>query len=91
MLFMFKYHFRNTPSVLDNLFERNTCVHNIATRQKRKFHVPLKKSNVSAKNIRYTGVKWYNYFIDILDWDISYMTFKKRIKIFLLENDVSLL
>ena len=67
---------------------RNECIHGYKTRQNFLLHPPESKSQITSNIIRMTGYKLYNYFIDRVKMNCSYPTYKKNIKIHIIENDV---
>ena len=86
-LLMYKYHHTCLPQVIQSLFVRNSAIHEYPTSTP--LHVPLARSNLSSRNVRTTGVKLYNHFHRILNWDVLYVTFKYNLKKYLLENDTT--
>ena len=86
-LMMYKYHQDCLPQVIQNLFVRNNTIHQYPTRQQ--LHVPISRSNLTSRNVRVTGVKLYNHFFHILNWDVFYVTFKYNFKKYLLQNDTT--
>ena len=86
-LLMYKYHHSTVPQVVQNLFVRNSTIHEYPTRKI--LHVPKPSSDLSARHTRITGVKLYNHFARVLNWDVFYVTFKFNVKKYLLENDIS--
>lgn len=89
LLLMYKYHHVILPYVIFNLFTRNSSIHTYSTRQQNVLHIPFVRSSMSLRNIRVTGVKIYNHFIDKLEWNSTYVTFKYNAKKFILENNVT--
>ena len=87
-LFMFKFHHDKLPSIFNSFFIRNECIHGYKTRQNFLLHPPESKSQITSNIIRMTGYKLYNYFIDRVKMDCSYPTYKKKIKMHIIENDV---
>ena len=89
LLLICKYHNSLVTQVMHNIFVRNTAVHNYSTRQHNILHVPLARTDMAARNIRVTGVKLYNHFIGVLDWEMTYLCFKANLKRFILQNDTT--
>ena len=85
---MFKYHHRDLPPVFDDFFTRNNTIHDHATRQNTKFHVPLSRTHLTSNIVRMTGVTLYNYFYDVINICCSYNVYKKNLKSHILNNDV---
>ena len=88
-LFMFKLHHEKLPPIFQSFFIRNRDIHNYPTSSRNKFHVPLAKSYYAAKIIRTTGVTVFNYFYEKIQLDVTYCTFKSKLKKFLVENNVN--
>jgi len=88
-MFMFNVKRGYYPTYICNMFEYNTIYYHYCTRQQQKFHIPLCRENFSKNSIRYKGVLIWNYFVDILEHNCSYHTFKKRIKNHLLYNEIT--
>ena len=87
LLLMYKYHHGCVPQAIQNLFVRNSTIHNYPTRQV--LHVPLARIELVARNVRVTGVKLYNHFISILDWNMTYLCFKGNLKSYIRQKDVT--
>ena len=79
------------PPVYMNLFDRNKDIHSYNTRMYNSLHVPLARCDLTSRNVRVTGVKFYNYFLQRLDWNVLYTTFKYNLKKHILENDITFL
>ena len=68
----------------------NDTFHEHDTRQRKQFRPPLARSNQRSRAMRYTGVKVNNYFMNHMGYNGSFAMFKKEVKKFIIENDVSL-
>ena len=85
---MFKFVQGLLPRSIKDLFVCNSGVHQYSTRQLYKFHNPKVNTSASLKSIRYSGIKLWNYVSDILDYKCSIVTYKQKLKYFLLFNDI---
>ena len=88
-LFLFKYHYHKLPAIFDSFFTRNGVVHGINTRGNALFRSQVATSSLKLRTIRVTGVRIYNYFFEKLDMNCSLLTYKRHLKKYLIENDVS--
>lgn len=87
-IIMFKYHTRQLPPVMYELFIPNTSIHSINTRQQNRLHVPRMITSSSQKSIRFRGVHVWNQITQIINIDeISLGILKKRLKIMLLTDE----
>ena len=78
-IFMFKYHHKKLPNVLDSFFTKNEDVCTRETRQSKMLRVPLYKTVIGSKSIKKVGVNLWNSYIKDNDVNISLRQFKKRI------------
>ena len=90
LLIMYKYHQVKLPLIFKSFFTRNNEIHTYETRQQTHLHVS-KKTPKTAQLMRNSGVRIYNYFLTRLKFDVNIFPFKKQVKIYLLDNDVSFL
>ena len=92
-LFMFKNHHKDVPSIFHDFYRPNREIHSIGTRQSNLMHVDVRgpKTEQPRRTIRIKGVQIYNYFSSRLDLDCTFVTYKKHLKYFLLNNDISCL
>ena len=88
-LLMFKYHHEKLPSVFNEFFTRNDSIHGYSTRQNKKLHVYLSRSQITSNIVRLTGVTLYNYFLDRIDICCSYSVYKKNLKCHIINNDIT--
>ena len=87
-LFMFKSYNRLTPPSLRYMFNHNREYHDHETRQHHHYHVPIFNTQICQRNIRYNGVITWNYILENIEINCSYHSFKHRLKVQLLSNDV---
>ena len=57
---MFKIEKHIVPSVISEMFVKNSATHTYFTRQSDYLHVPIIKTTTSQKTILYTGVTIWN-------------------------------
>jgi hypothetical protein len=89
LIFMYKYVQGYTPELFTDMFLINRNIHNYPTRQQHKFHVPKVKFSRTQNIIRYAGVSLWNRILDEIEYDCGLGTFKKRLKMYFLYNDVT--
>ena len=90
LLLMYKFHKNKLPFPISDMFIRNSAIHDKDLRSKNELHVPpLFQYVLTNRCIRVTGVKLYNKFVKVLDFDVSYPCFKINAKKTVLESDVS--
>ena len=87
-LFMYKYHHDALPMIFSNFYVRNSIIHEHNTRQLDWLHTPLIRLQQTSKTIRVTGVLIYDYFITYLNFNCSYVTFKRYLKMHISHNGV---
>ena len=87
-LMMYKYHHAMLPIALQDLYIKNKIVHHHRTRQHNLLHVP---SGTHTKKIIYSSILvWNNLQSMGFEFDISFHTFKKAIKTYLLHNEIDI-
>ena len=85
---MYKYHHAMLPIALLDLYIKNKIVHNYRTRQHNLLHVP---SGTHTKKILYFSILvWNNLQSMGFEFGISFHTFKKAIKTYLLHNEIDI-
>ena len=90
LIFLYKYHHEDLPNFFADFFMTNDTFHEHDTRQGKQFRPPLARSNQRSRAMRCTGVKMNNYFVNHMGYNASFEMFKKEVKKFIIENDVSL-
>ena len=84
-LFVFKYRKGMLPDVFQSYFQYQQ--HQYNTRNLlRSFEIPLYNSSFAKMRIKYLGVKIHNNLIKCIEWNNSYHTFKKNLRIYLVNN-----
>ena len=86
---MFKHHHELLPDTFSDFFKPNNQYHDYDTRQSKLLHIPLYTTKQTSVSIRKAGVTCYNYFDSRLDIHCTIMTYKRRLKKYILENGVS--
>ena len=87
-LFVYKYKKGLLPTIFKPFFQYPSHGHN--TRNINSFIVPLFNSTFSQRRMKYFGVKIGNFFSDKIDWNNSYHTFKKHLKLYMVNNFINL-
>ena len=87
---MFKFNLRLLTVALNNLFVRNSNIHNYNTRNKNKLRSAIGRHKCICKNFRYISVYIWNNITDKIDTDISLLTFKKQLKILLFTDEITI-
>ena len=90
-VFMYKFHHRKLPKVFDGYFVRNSDIHNVNTRQSDLLHVPLFRSNLSKKFIRYAGVLCWNAISKNVKTDVKISSCKASLIQYLFKHNIILL
>ena len=75
-IFLYKHHQEILPEVFSHFFEINNAVREHYTRQEKHFHVPLCKSVQKSKCLKCFGVTIYNYMIEHMNYNCSFVSFK---------------
>ena len=87
-LFMYKYVHHMLPPIFD-MFVFNSDIHSYSTRRSALFHIPACSTNRSQKTIKYTGAKCWNSISSGIDTNCKIGTFKKRLRNYILDNQIS--
>ena len=82
---MFNFNLGLSPVALNNLFVRNSNIHNYNTRNKNKLRSAIGRHKFIYKNFRYISVDIWNNITDKIDTDypitwLPLLTFKKTIE-----------
>ena len=77
MLFMYKYMKGLLPDIFSMMFVINKTVQKYETRQANMLHVPVGKTSLALKCIRYKGVSLWNSLSDKILSDCNLFTYKK--------------
>ena len=87
---MFKFNLGLSPVALNNLFVRNSNIHNYNTRSKNKLRSAIGRHKFIYKTLRYIGVHIWNNITDKIVTDNSLLTFKKQLKILLFTDEITI-
>ena len=90
-LFMFKYQYNKLPGIFSDFYVRSEDVSNRSTRHCNSFRLPERQLDVKSRSIWCAGVTIYNHLYNELNMDVSILTYKKYLKAYLIDHDVSLL
>ena len=82
---MYKYELSLLPNIFD-MFTHNNEIHSHNTRQSEHIHLPLCRSNLTKKSMKYLGPKIWNKFIANIDVYCCIGTFKKLVKTYISTN-----
>ena len=81
MLFMFRVHNNMVPDQFQMMFNYNRDIHPYVTRQSNHLHIPMAKTNLGKKCIRYHGSVIWNKVIKLnIPTDTSEAVFKRSVK-----------
>lgn len=87
-MFMFKVYHKISPNIVKDMFEQMD--NQYSTRSSGKFRVPLFHYTYLQRSLNFKGVVCWNYIADFVDYTCSAATYKKRLKIYLLANDIQI-
>ena len=90
MLFMFQIR-RGYISLFQDLFTLNSEIHDHNTRQSAFFHLPIPRLEIRKRSIYYQGPIVWNGLVNEFETLVHLNTFKRNVKRFLIENEVSFL
>ena len=85
---MFKFEKSLLPDIFNTLYKRNVDVHTYFTRQRTKLNIPKTRLEIYKKTMKYVGVKVWNYCLDRIEFDCSFLTYKRRLKIYIVNNEI---
>ena len=86
--FMYNYNKNMLPSVFQEMFFKNSSVHNYPTRHSEEFHLPLLRTLLAQNTFIYEGPKLWNSLSTEIKNAPSINIFKKKFKLFLLQSYV---
>ena len=86
LIFMFKLRKDMIPTIFKEFFEHAN--HQYQTRGNLLYRIPYCKTSFSQRSLRYVGAKLHNDFKKF-EWNCSIHSFKRSIKLHLLEHDVN--
>ena len=84
---MYKYEYCIIPVALQYLFTKNSSVHEYNTRNRNKLRPAIAKHVYRDKDFRFISVHVWNYISENISIDVSFPTFKKSLKLFILSED----
>ena len=77
------------PIALRSLFTKNSSIHNYNTRNSNKLRPALARHAYRDKDFRFISVHVWNYICDNVRIDVSFPSFKKSLKCFILSEKFS--
>ena len=87
---LYKYEFGINPIPLRSLFTKNSSVHNYNTRNSDKLRPALARHAYRDKDFRFISVHVWNYICDNVNIYVSFPSFKKYLKCFILSEKFNL-
>lgn len=84
LIFMYKYVNGLIPVVFDDFFERLNEIR--STRNDGLFRIPLVRTVILQRALRYQGVFIWNYYYNRINHYVGYITYKKHVKRYLLNS-----
>ena len=92
-LFVFKYNSESDndslPAIFANFYVENSSIHQHFTRQSNHYHTTNPRCPQTTIGVRSFGVKTFNYFLNRIRMDCTYNTYKRNLKHFLINNDIT--
>ena len=79
-IFMYKVNRLLYPYTVTQMFIQNQDIHLLNTRYKSLYRIPMFRTVKLQRNIRYRGVICFNSLSNIIDYNCSIYTLKKRLK-----------
>ena len=86
---LYKYEFSIIPIALRSLFTKNSSIHNYNTRNSNKLRPALARHAYRDKDFRFISVHVWNYICDNVRINVSFPSFKKSLKCFILSEKFS--
>ena len=76
------------PNVFDDMFIIKADIHNYSTRQSKKLHVPIGKSSLVYKTVKYRGTYLWNYVSDKYNNNCGILSYKQLLRSNILHNNI---
>ena len=89
IVFMHGYYSGKLPDIFKKLFVKNYEVHLYHTRQSKQLHVLKANTTLYKNSIKFVGVSFWNYIVNRLPCDCKPITFKNKLKFYLLNNEIT--
>ena len=86
---MYKYEYCISPVALQYLLTINSSVHEYNTRNRNKLRPGIAKHVYRDKDFRFVSVHVWNYISENISIDVSFPSFKKSLKLFILSEDIN--
>ena len=84
--FLYKFYHKSLPQFFDDFYQCNNIYHTHDTRNQKSFRTPLLKNFPASRSIRSSGVPIFNYFVNILTFNCSLITYKIHLKRHIISN-----
>jgi hypothetical protein len=88
LLFCFKYANNMLPRTICNLFTHRSEIHAYNTRNSNAIELPRLCPEYVKQSFKYNAIKIYNKAISMFDFSLKYKMYKKKIREYLLANDL---
>ena len=87
---MFKFDNCMLPEIFDIFYKKHKEVHKYPTRSSENLYIPKIRTNAYRKTMKYIGVSVWNYLFNKTDHNCNLVLFKRRLRKYLLFNDISM-
>ena len=84
--FMHSFSTGNLPNKFDSFFSVNNSIHSYNTRHASFYRLPLCRTNIRQFSISFQGPKFFNTLSSEIKNSLTLMSFKYRLKDFLINN-----
>ena len=86
---LFMFHYGELPTIFKGFYTHKRNIHPHCTRQQELYHPLLVHSLQAQRTTRIAGVSFYNYFSSKISIHCSLMVYKRNLKKYIIEHDVS--
>ena len=87
LVFMFKFHKQELPSIFNNMFKTNSFYHSYETRNKSNYHYPFVRTSLTQHTLRFQGIHDWNSLPYNLKSSSTLSKFKYSCKQFLFKSN----
>ena len=70
-LFLYKFINGKLPVVFENFFVTNNIHHNYSTRNASNFRIPLCRTEIRKRTVRFAAIPVYNYLFNFVEFSIK--------------------
>lgn len=89
IIFMYKFEKKLLPEIFDEMFKHNVQIHRYNTRNNNNIAITFCNLASTKQSIRHSGVKLWNYIKDKINPLFCINTFKRKLKNFILYNEIT--